>query len=235
MLKDAAAARAREWATAAFYWFMTRSMALVLRIFGRWEVRGAERMPAAGPLLVASNHLNNADPPLLGASFPRRIHFMAKQELLDVPLGGFFIRLFGAFPVRRDEADLRALRVAQRLLASGRVIGMFPEGHRSPTSTLQRAHPGTALLALRTGTPILPVAITGTEQIDTPRILLKRPRITVTVGEPFAFPAERRITSARVSAASDEIMQHIAALLPKSYRGVYSGEEVQEHGDPPCP
>jgi len=221
MLQRPDGSRRHEIVVAAFYWLMTRAMALVLRLFGRWEIRGAERVPLHGPLIIASNHLNNADPPLLGASLPRRVHFMAKQELCDVLVGGFFIRLFGAFPVRRFEADLRALRVAQRLLASGRVVGMFPEGHRSPTASMQQAHPGTALLALRARAPILPVAITGTERIHSPRILLQRPAITVTIGEPFTLPAEGRLTAERVASASDEIMRRIAAMLPESYRGVY--------------
>lgn len=229
MLKSPDGSQRQELAVAGFYWLMTHAMALLLRLFGRWEIRGAERVPASGPLIVASNHLNNTDPPLLAASLPRRIHFMTKQELCDVPVGGFFIRLFGAFPVRRFEADLRALRVAQRLLASGRVIGMFPEGHRSPTASLQRAHPGTALLALRTRTPILPVAVTGTEQIRSLRVLLQRPRITVTIGEPFTLPGEGRLTSERVTAASDEIMRQIAALLPKPYRGVY--QDIYDRGE----
>ncbi|MGI8552365.1 MAG: lysophospholipid acyltransferase family protein [Dehalococcoidia bacterium] len=213
-----------------FYWLMTRATATVVWTFGRWRVSGAERVPASGPLIVVSNHLNNADPPLLGASVPRRIHFMAKHELFAVPVGGFFIQLFGAFPVRRFEADLKALRAAQRLLADGEVIGMFPEGHRSQGAGMIRAHPGTALLALRSGAPVLPVAITGSELIRGPRVLLQRPRISVTIGEPFLLKADGRLTSERVASASEEIMIHIAAMLPIRYRGVYSEERNDSRG-----
>jgi len=206
---------------ALFYRMMTRLMALLLWTCGRWEVEGAERMPASGPVILVSNHLHNADPPLLGASLPRRIHFMAKQELFDVPVGGFLVWTFGAFPVRRFEADVQAFRAARRLLQHGAVIGMFPEGHRSRQASLIKAHPGTALLALRSGAPVLPVAITGTERIRGPRILLQRPRITVTVGEPFVLPAEGHVTAVEVAAATDEIMRRVAALLPESFRGVY--------------
>lgn len=209
---------------ARFYRLVSRTMALVLWTFGRWHVCGARRMPASGPLIVVSNHLNLADPPLLAASLPRRIHFMAKQELFDVPVGGFFVGLFGAFPVRRFEADLKALRTAQRLLEAGEVVGMFPEGHRSEAASMIRAHPGTALLALRSGAPVLPVAITGTEGVRSWRILLLRPRITVAVGEPFVLLREGRVTSERVAEATDEIMRRIASLLPISYQGVYSEE-----------
>ncbi|MER3421303.1 MAG: 1-acyl-sn-glycerol-3-phosphate acyltransferase [Chloroflexota bacterium] len=206
---------------AAFYWLMTRLMRLVVWTFGRYEVVGAERVPRAGPLLVVANHLHNADPPLLGASIPRRIRFMAKQELFAKQPWGFFIRLFGAFPVRRFEADLQALRRAEQLLREGWAVGMFPEGHRSHGRGLQTPFPGTALIALRSRAPVLPVAITGTEAICSPLVLLKKPRIRVVIGEPFTLPASERITGERVRAATEEIMHRIAALLPPAYRGIY--------------
>ncbi|HZU77802.1 MAG TPA: lysophospholipid acyltransferase family protein, partial [Dehalococcoidia bacterium] len=147
---------------AAFYWLMTNLMALALRIFGRWEVRGRRNVPRSGPLLVVANHLNNSDPPLLGASIPRRLRFMAKVELFQKGLLSLPIRLFGGFPVRRFEADLRALRRAQELLADGEAVALLPEGTRNRHGTgMQRVYPGAALLALRTGAPILPVGITG--------------------------------------------------------------------------
>lgn len=206
----------------AFYWLMTRLMRLVVWTFGRYEVIGVERVPAAGPLLVVANHLNNADPPLLGAALPRRVRFMAKQELFDKRPFGFFIRLFGAFPVRRFEADLQALREAQRILHGGEAIGMFPEGHRSHGKGLQQPFPGTALIALRSGATLLPVGITGTEAITTPGVLLRRPPIRVVIGEPFALPRPRRVTAEAVRDGADEIMHRIAALLPAPYRGIYA-------------
>jgi 1-acyl-sn-glycerol-3-phosphate acyltransferase len=210
--------------TPLFYACMTGLMSTALRLFGRWQISGAEHLPETGPLLVVSNHLNLADPPLLAASLPRRIRFMAKQELFDARLAGFFIGLYGAFPVRRDEGDLRALRTAARLLDQGGVLGMFPEGHRSKGAGLLPAHPGTALLAMRSGATVLPVGITGSERIQSVRVLFERPRITVTVGEPFSIPAPPRIDSAAVQAASQQIMHSIAALLPDAYRGTYTCE-----------
>ena len=205
----------------AFYWLMTRLMRVVVWTFGRYEVIGKARVPADGPLIVVSNHLNNADPPLLGAAIPRRIHFMAKQELFNSRFG-WAMRWFGAFPVRRFEADLAALRAAQGILKEGAVIGMFPEGHRSRTGGMGPPHPGTALIALRTGAPLLPVAITGTEHIRTPLVLLRKPRIRVVIGEPFILPRAPRTSAEQVREGTEEIMRRIAALLPPSYRGQYS-------------
>lgn len=211
---------APRWGVAGFYWLMTRLMALALAIFGRWEVRGRERVPAQGPLLVIANHLNNSDPPLLGASIRnRRVIFMAKVELFQKRPWSWFIWLFGAFPVRRDEADLRALRHATELLKQGEAIVILPEGHRSHGRGMQQAQPGAALVALRAGAPILPVGITGSQRIHGLRTLLEHPRITVTIGEPFRLPAYDRINGAAVREASDIMMRRIAALLPPEYRG----------------
>lgn len=212
---------------ATFYWMMTRLMQSVVWVFGRYEVVGVEHVPADGPLIVVANHLNNADPPLLGAAIPRPIRFMAKQELFETKAGAFY-RWFGAFPVRRFEADLAALRRAQSILKEGGVIGMFPEGHRSHGNGMGPPHPGTALIALRTGAPLLPVGITGTEAIRTPKVLLRNPRIRVVIGEPFTLPAERRISAERVAEGAEEIMRRIAALLPPKYRGMYGDGEQFE-------
>jgi 1-acyl-sn-glycerol-3-phosphate acyltransferase len=217
-----------RWSVATFYWASTRLMALVLRVFGRWEVRGREHVPSSGPLLVVSNHLHNADPPLLGASITRRrIHFMAKIELFQKGVLGLPPRLFDSIPVRRDAADLRAIRLAQTLLRSGEAVGLLPEGHRNRHGVgMQPGHPGAALIALRSGALILPVGITGTEQIRGIGILLKRPRITVTIGEPFSLRRAGKVDGAAVREGTEIIMRRIAALLPPEYRGEWGSAGV---------
>lgn len=217
---------AAPWHT-AFYRLMTGAMGAVVWTFGRYQVTGVEHVPEDGPLIVVANHLNNADPPLLGAAIPRRIRFMAKQELFETGAGVFY-RWFGAFPVRRFEADLAALRQAQSILKEGGVIGMFPEGHRSHGGGMGPPHLGTALIALRSGAPLLPVGITGTEAIRTPKVLLQNPRIRVVIGKPFGLPTPRRITAALVEDGTDQIMRRIAALLPPRYRGLYADGTKRE-------
>ena len=223
----------------AFYWGATYALRGILWVVGRWVVRGRENVPAEGPLLVVSNHRNNADPPILGAGLARRrIRFMAKIELYKFPFG-IIPRLYGAFPVRRFDADIGALMQAERILRDGGVIGMFPEGTRSRTGRLGQPHPGTALIALRSGAQVLPCAITGTERLKNPLVVLAKPRITVTIGEPIVFERVKRPTEEQIAEATDRIFRAIVALLPASDAdGFYTEKEAQEaetaHGsDPP--
>ena len=196
---------------------------LYFRIASRGEVVGRENIPQGGGWMYASNHLSSADPPLIAAILlPRWVKHMAKIELFQRPVLGFLFALGGTFPVRRFRSDLGALREAQNLLAAGEIIGMFPEGHRSETRALVEAHPGTALLALRSNAPVLPVAITGSEAFRRgPLIGIQQPRVRVVIGKPFRFNHQGRITRVDVEAAQDRIMREIAALLPARYRGVY--------------
>ena len=203
-------------------WTLTR---IYIRKF---EVVGREHVPLRGPLILASNHLNNADPPMLALAIPRHPTYMAKREMIAWPILGPAFRIFGAFPVRRGEADLSALRVASDLVRGGAMLVMFPEGRRSRTGGLTRGHPGTALIALRTGAPILPVAVTGTEGITWPWLFLKPlsvRHVRVTIGEPFHLPSVERIDSEATAQATDLIMRRIAALLPPQHRGVYADVE----------
>lgn len=225
----------------AFYWVSTSGVRLLLVLLVRWRVMGRERVPRTGGFILASNHLNNADPGILGAAIARRrIRFMAKVELFRYPFG-VIPRLYGAFPVRRFESDARALLQAERLLRDGQVIGMFPEGTRSRTGYLGSPHPGTGIVALRSGAPVLPCAVTGTEILRNPLRLVFRPRFTVTIGEPLVFEPVRRPNETQVRDATDRIFSAIAAMLPPKYLPPYTGdrddvagsEQSDAGGDPP--
>jgi 1-acyl-sn-glycerol-3-phosphate acyltransferase len=217
-----------------FYWSATHLLRFLLLLLARWEVRGREHVPREGPLIVVSNHLSNADPPILAAAvLYRRIRYMAKAELFRFPIG-VVMRLYGAFPVRRFEADARALLAAERILRHGGALGMFPEGHRSRTGYVGKPRPGTALIALRTGAPVLPCAIEGTEQLRNPLAVFRRPRIAVTIGQPFRLEQVKRPTEGDVSEATQRIFGAITALLPAKYLGPYTGSEAPHDGsDPP--
>ena len=215
-----------------FYYIERATMKLLLLLFTRWRVMGRENVPAQGPFIVVANHLNLADPPLLSASIPPRIVFMAKVEAFHHPVQGPLVRSFKAFPVRRGKLDREALNRAQQVLDGGLVLGMFPEGERSPTAQMKPAFTGAAFIALRSRVPILPVGIMGTEEIKSITFIFRRPAITVNIGQPFDLPPiDGKLTRAQLAEANDVVMGRIAELLPASYRGVYGKESNSAVGE----
>jgi 1-acyl-sn-glycerol-3-phosphate acyltransferase len=207
------------------YWAVVWFIRLCLLLYVKGPVvEGLENMPRKGGAIIVSNHLNNADPCVLPGIMPRRIVFMAKKEWFGNPLGATLFRLIGAFPVDRHSADLGALREATRVVNDGLPLLMFPEGTRSKDRQLHQGFPGTALIAYRTGAPIVPVAITGTETISWPWVFVRPfmgPRVVVRIGKPFYPPKAERITSQAAKDATEDIMRHVAELLPEQYRGAY--------------
>lgn len=204
-----------------FYYIARFLVRTGLLIGTRWQIRGKENIPAQGPLLIVANHLNLADPPLLSVSIDRKTMFMAKEELFRARFTGYFIGSFGAFPVHRSQADTKAVRQALEVLANGFALVVFPEARRSVTGQLQPAYAGATLIALRSGAPILPIGITGTEKMIGITWPLRRPRITVNIGKPFHLPAGSKATKTELSKLTRLIMEHIAELLPAEYRGHY--------------
>ncbi len=138
---------------------------VVLRGWFRVRITGRENIPATGPAILAPNHKNFLDPFFVGLATHRHVRFMAKVELFKGPLGWLFLRL-GAFPVHRGEADTEAVVTARAILAAGGLVVVFPEGTRvEEPDALGSPHHGAGRLALETGAPIIPVAITGTSHL----------------------------------------------------------------------
>lgn len=199
-------------------------MRVLLVLLTRWQVRGKENVLKHGPLLVVANHLHLADPPLLGVSLGRRAIFMAKKELFHVRAIGYFIGGFGAFPVHRGRLDRQALGQSYRVLSDGLALIMFPEGMRRRGGQPRSAFSGSALIALRSGAPLLPVGISGTEKIKGVSWVLRRPQITVNIGQPFSLPSiSGKLTKVDLAEVTASIMQHIDELLPSEYRNDYKG------------
>jgi 1-acyl-sn-glycerol-3-phosphate acyltransferase len=198
---------------------------ILFRLLTRWEVSGRENLPKGGPLLVTFNHLAHLDAPLLLASLPWLMEGIALSDLGQVPVTGQLLRLYGVIWVHRDEYDRGLLRRALAVLAEGKVLALAPEARMSVTGALERARTGAAYLTLKSGAPVLPIAITGTEKIYGEWRRWHRPRVTVTIGQAFHLPLVELKGAGRHEAlrqAADEIMIHIARLLPPEYCGVYA-------------
>jgi len=201
----------------------------ILRCFNRVSVEGLQHVPASGALILATNHISNGDPPFVSGwltpALGRPVHWMAKAEALEWPLAGWFLRQNGCFGIRRGAADTEAFRLARAVLEDGRVLGTFPEGTRSATGALQQAKDGVTLLALRSGAPILPIGVAGTDRFWPRGAKLWRfgGSISMRVGEPFVL--ERGIapdgTREPLADVTARLMLHIAELLPERHRGVY--------------
>ena len=199
-----------------------------LRLFGDWKVEGREYVPPKGPLLIVSNHQSNIDPPILSASIPRPINFMAKRGLFHNPVASHFLKAYGAFPLNQNGGDLAAIQWSLKMLSRDAALGIFPEGTRSPEA-MRKAIPGIAMIVLRSGAPILPVGITGTESIGPPwQVAIPRGEFRVRIGQPFSIPPmEGKVTRGQLEAITTMIMERVAALLPESYRGVYALKEKE--------
>ena len=133
-----------------------------VKLIAPLRVYGAERVPARGGLVVAANHFSWLDPPLLGASSPRTLYFMAKVEAHRVPGLGQLMRSFGAFAVRRGESDRDAVRTMRQIVRDGHALGMFAEGTRQH-EVPGPVQPGAAMVAINESVPLIPAAIHGSQ------------------------------------------------------------------------
>jgi 1-acyl-sn-glycerol-3-phosphate acyltransferase len=179
---------------------------------------GRQNIPEKGPMIIASNHLSWADVPLIPSCLEPKAVYMAKEETFQGKMG-WLVRFLGAFPVKRGEADRQSLRTAEEQLKAGRILGIFPEGTRSRIRKLGKAHSGLGMIALRSGAPVVPVAIYGSEKA----FKKFRPRVTIIFGEPMLLtPKGKKITREDIDEATEQVMLRIASMLPPEYRGVYA-------------
>lgn len=202
--------------------------------FTRMRIRGRENIPMQGPLVVVSNHLSYADQYILTLAIKREMIFLAKEELFRNRFKRFLIESFGAIPVRRGAVNRAALNQVHRVLDKGQAMFLFPEGSRSKDARLQPAFSGSALIALHNSAPILPVGIWGMEAAEKgfSWVMRHRPEVTVNIGKPFYLSTpDERLNKSQLKELSDEIMVHIAGLLPTEYRGYYA--DRVDPGDTP--
>jgi 1-acyl-sn-glycerol-3-phosphate acyltransferase len=190
----------------------------------RAEVNGLENFPRRGPAVIVFNHLGDADAVLMTATLPFRspVEGIGKIELNEHWLVGPVFRAYGIIWVHRGQPDRRALRAALDGLAEGRMVTLAPEGRQSVIGGLEEGNAGAAFLALKSGAPIVPIGITGTENSNVYGHLKRwrRALVTLTVGKPFSLAqyADRQQT---MQEGTLQIMERLASLLPESYRGRY--------------
>jgi 1-acyl-sn-glycerol-3-phosphate acyltransferase len=213
----------RSW----FYHPGSAIIGFVSRLLWGARIEGVEHLPRSGPFILVANHCSNLDPLMMGWAsghqIGRVVHFMAKIEMRRWPIIGWLATQSGVYFVRRGERDRAAQQFSLDALADGRPIAMFPEGTRSRTGHLREGKPGAALLAMRSGAPIIPAGVSGTHRIFPGRSRWPRPtRVRIGIGEPFTLPHQQsgRLDREALAAGTERIMSAIEALLPEDQRRV---------------
>ncbi len=228
-----------------WYWlFKYIFMGPLLSLLGRPKVEGLEYVPSSGPAILASNHLAVADSFYLPLVVRRRITFLAKSEYftgtgLKGRLTAWFYTVAGQVSIDRANADAAqaALDTAERLLGQGKLLGMYPEGTRSPDGRLYKGKTGLARLALQTGVPVIPVAMIGTNVVNPPGSKMWRfGRVTVRFGKPMDFSRFEGMAGNRFieRAVTDEVIYELMGLSGQEYVDIYAAsvKEVKENGAP---
>jgi len=215
-----------------YYLFKYVLLGPLLSLIGRPKVEGLEHIPSSGPAILASNHLAVMDSFFLPLVVRRRITFLAKAEYFTgTGIKGRFNRWFytavGQVPIDRTDAEAAqaALTTAERLLGQGKLLGMYPEGTRSPDGRLYKGKTGLARLALQTGVPVIPVAMIGTDVVNPPGTTrLRFGRVTVRFGKPMDFSRFDGLAGNHFieRAVIDEVMYELMGLSGQEYVDIYA-------------
>ena len=190
------------WATRraqVLYWVLRALIRVIGRLYLRTRMVGAERLRIDGAFIIAPVHRSNLDGPLVNSRCPRMVRSLAKIEMFKGRIGTWISAMIGSFPVHRGAGDRRSLQAAIGLLRRGEPLLVFPEGTRHSGRQVGEIYGGAAFLSARTGVPILPVGIAGTEEAMPPKAkFLRRVPVSIVVGEPLMPPS---IESGRLSSS----------------------------------
>jgi 1-acyl-sn-glycerol-3-phosphate acyltransferase len=195
----------------------------VTRVGCRIHGEDLSRIPSSGPLIIAANHINSLEVPIVYTRlWPRQVTGFAKAETWENPILRPLFDLWGAIPLKRGQADMSAIKGALKALKENRILAVAPEGTRSSDGQMGRGKPGIVTLALHSGATILPMVFYGHEQYKEKFKRLRRIDFHLKVGRPFrVVDAGERLNAEIRQRMVDEIMFQLARLLPASYRGAY--------------
>ncbi len=192
------------------YWLAHFCVKIFTWIFCPCKFIGRENIPTKGAFLVASNHVSNLDPFIIGLGFYRRLNYLAKEELFRSKLQKFFFRQVGAFPIKRGVSDLGAIKEVFRRLKSKEPILLFPEGTRTLDPGKRKIQAGIGLIAAKSNLPVVPVYIDGSEKVLPPGARWpKRHSITVRFGKPLFFTKDKKNPSLKIA---QDVMNAILSL-----------------------
>ena len=191
------------------YRFFSQLIALLIRIIFGLKVTGVDNVPSGGAI-IASTHSSLLDPVAVAGVISRPIHFMAKAELFTYPVFRWLLPRVHAFPVKRGLADRNAIRTGLQVVNDGNLLGIFPEGTRNKTDDVQPLQGGAAMIAIKAGVPVVPVAVVGVKN------LRFRQAIEVRIGHPIDFGEARRADRDEIAAASAKISGEFTALLGRN-------------------
>jgi len=173
--------------TPLWYYFLWGLTLIIFKVSFKIKIRGKENIPSKGPAVVASNHLSYLDPIVLGLITPRRMNFIAKEELFGNSLFRALITQLGAFPLKRERFDRAGYERALAILREGGILILFPEGTRAQHGKPGHLRQGAVRIALRAGVPLVPIVIAGTDSIlPRGKRTIRLGKIRVEVGKPLA-------------------------------------------------
>jgi 1-acyl-sn-glycerol-3-phosphate acyltransferase len=221
------------------YWVLKAILTPLLRVLFRVKAEEVDKVPADGPAILASNHLSFSDSVFLPLVLKRRITFVAKAEYFEKKKTAWIFRALGQIPIKREggSASQRALDSAMEILAAGGLFGIYPEGTRSPDGRLYKGHTGVARLALKSGAPVIVVAMVGTREAQP--IGQVKPNFGSPIGVRFSRPmrfdryADRADDPRVLRQITDEIMFELRALSDQEYVDRYAkrGEVAEVAGE----
>lgn len=182
----------------SFFYIVAKLLGIILfKIFFNWEVKGKKYIPRKDGFIIASNHLSYLDPPVIGVASPRKLRYLAKSSLFKTPVLSFLIKIYGAIPIEREKEYSISIRKGLEILKNGEGLVIFPEGTRNPKGEVKIPKKGVAFLAYKTGVPVIPVKIKGTEKaLSVGGKFIKPAKVKVVFGPPVKVESNNYLNQA---------------------------------------